>query len=453
VPILCDIKANRLPSIIHCIASAGRSDARFVQIIMKPCIWTIIIAGISGIALLTYLPELATASNPSPSKDLYLAVNGIDAGNCAQRGTPCRTFEYVDRHASPGMVVHVAPGTYNLTPATCIVTNTSDVTWQSDVHGAATINGGGKCLYIWHNNGPSGGIKILGFQFTGVRTTDSKNSFGVLLEGCKGGFEVAYNIFHDFGTSSSSNTFGAALSTAPFGCGVNNYTGRTCSLHDNIFYHIAPGGAFHFNGYSIYAICDNNKGADADPTIYNNLIYDEGSIGIHLWHAANHTHIYNNTIDKAYMGILVGVGDQGATDSAVFDIANNIVSSCRYGIYAEDASGSRLSPATQFRNNLVFDDGTDWGYNHNGSTLDIRTSFQNADNISGNPLYVNREMDNFAIKKSSPAVGKGLYTRYTPSLDLLGATRPDPPSIGALEPPAASSRRAFDSLDGLILRR
>ncbi len=440
VPIRRDSRPKRLSSIIHRSASVGTSESQFIQTVTNPCIRLIIIAGISGIVLLTHPLQLATASKASPSRNLYLAVNGIDAGDCADPGRPCRTFEFVDHHASPGAVVHVAPGTYNLTPATCIVTNTSDVTWQSDQHGAATINGEGKCLYMWHNNGPSGGIKILGFRFTGVQTTSNKNSFGVLLEGCKGGFEVAYNTFHDFGTSSSSATFGAALSAAPFGCGVENYTGRTCSLHDNVFYNIAPGGAFHFNGYSIYAICDN-KGGDADPTIYNNLIYDEGSIGIHLWHAANHTHIYNNTIDKAYMGILVGVGDQGAPDIATFDVANNIVSNCHYGIYAEDTSGSRLSPATRFRNNLIFDNVIDWGYNHDGSTLDIRTSFQNADNISGNPLYVNPEVHNLSIQKISPGVGKGLHTPYAPSLDLLGARRPNPPSIGALEPPASSSSR------------
>ncbi|HKS80457.1 MAG TPA: hypothetical protein VJR23_03050, partial [Candidatus Acidoferrales bacterium] len=303
--------------------------------------------------------------------------------------SPCKTFSYVDSHAVSGDVVHVASGTYNLTSSSCIVTNTSGVTWQSDVHGAATINGGGNCLYMWHNSGSSGNIKILGFQFTGVQVNSSLNSFGVLLEGCNGGFEVAYNTFHDFGTSSPTDNFGAALSVGPYGCGTGNYTGTTCSLHDNTFKNIAPGGAFTYNGYSIYAICGNDSGAQPDPVIYNNLIYNEGSIGIQLWHAANHTHIYNNTIDHARMGILVGTGDQGATNGTVDDVTNNIVSNSYYGIYAEDGGGYTLSSSSTFNNNLTYNNAVDWEYNNNGTTRSITSSFSNKNNITGNPAYMN----------------------------------------------------------------
>jgi len=405
---------------------------RAVKRDLSPFIRRVVFVRVAGIVVL--LLQFGNTSSPSPIRNLYLATSGTDFGSCSDRAMPCLTFNYVDRRASSGTVVHVGPGIYNLTPGTCIVTNTSGVTWQSDIHGAATINGGGNCLYIWHNTGFSGNIRILGFQFTGVQVDSNANSVGVLLEGCEGGFDVAYNTFHDFGAGSRSDHFGAALSPAPFGCGTSNYTGRTCSVHDNVFYRIAPGSTFHFGGYSIYAICGNNGGSDPDPSIYNNVIYDEGSIGIHLWHAANHTHIYNNTIDNAYMGILVGVGDQGAVNDAIFDVTNNIISNSQYGIYAEDAAGFRLSSDTRFNDNLFFNNAFDWGYNHNGSTLDIRASFRNADNISGNPLYANPEGGNFRVRRVSPAVGKGLRNAYAPTLDLTGATRPNPPTIGAYEP-------------------
>jgi parallel beta-helix repeat protein len=359
----------------------------------------------------------------------YLGVRGVDTGSCTNVALPCRTFNYVDRRAVSGDVVHVLPGTYNLAASTCIVTNTSGVTWQSDVHGAATINGGGHCLYMWHNSGYSGHLKILGFQFTGVQVNSSLNSFGVLLEGSLGNFEVAYNTFHDFGGSSSSNNFGAALSPAPYGNG--NYTGRTCSVHDNIFRNIAPGGSFLYNGYSLYAICGNN-GGDPDPRIYNNLISNEGSIAIQLWHAADHVHVYNNTIDKAYMAILVGIGDQGAVNGAVFDVSNNIVSNSHYGVYAEDGSGFTLSPNSTFDNNLTFNNAIDWAYNHNGSTRSILTSFQAAHDIAGNPQYVGA--GNYILGVTSPAISKGEYNNYTPKVDLKGIVRPNPPSIGGYEP-------------------
>jgi len=367
----------------------------------------------------------------------YLGTNGMDSGSCTNLASPCRTFNYVDSRSASGDVVHVLPGTYNLTSSTCIVTNTRGVTWQSDAHGAATINGGGHCLYMWHNSGNSGYLKIFGFQFTGVQVSSSLNSFGVLLEGSQGNFEVAYSTFHDFGSSSATNSFGAALSPAPWG--NSNYTGRTCSVHDNIFRNIAPGGSFLYNGYSLYAICGNN-GGDADPRIYNNLIYNEGSIAIQTWHAADHTHVYNNTIDKAHMGILVGIGDQGAVDHALFDVSNNIVSNSYYGIYAEDGSGYTLSPNSTFNNNLTFNNTIDWAYQHSGSHLNLLTCFRTANNISGDPQYVDRDTGQYALLRRSPAAGKGVNSSYSPVMDMAGNARSEQPSIGAFEPEHSDAR-------------
>jgi hypothetical protein len=361
----------------------------------------------------------------------YIGVNGIDGGTCTTATKPCHTFNYVDRQAQSGDVVHVLPGTYNLSSSTCIVTNTARVTWQSDTHGAATINGGGHCLYMWHNTGNTGYIKIFGFQFTGVQVSSQLNAFGVLLEGSQGNFEVAYNTFHDFGTSNPKNNFGAALSPAPWGAG--GYTGRTCSVHDNVFRNIAPGGAFLFNSYSMYAVCGNN-GGDADPRIYNNLIYNEGSIGINMWHAADHIHVYNNTIDKAYMGILAGIGDEGGVNHAVLDVSNNIVTHSHYGIYAEAGSGVSLSPNSTFDNNLVYGNAIDWGFNNHGASLSILNSFQAIHNISGNPQYMSPSSGNYVIAPGSPATGKGEYDTYSPRLDMRGKVRSDPPSIGGYEP-------------------
>lgn len=365
--------------------------------------------------------------------NLYLSNSGKDTGNCASSTNPCHSFAYVDSHAASGDVVHVAAGTYNLSSSSCIVTNTSGVTWQSDVHGAVTINGGGHCQYMWHNSGTSGNIKIFGFQFTGVQVNSSLNSFGVLLEGCYGGFEVAYNTFHDFGSSNPHNNFGAALSAAPYGCGGENYSGTTCSLHDNTFKNIAPGGHFTYNGYAIYAICGNDHGEQADPEIYNNLIYNEGSIGIQLWHAANHTQIYNNTIDHAQMGILVGTGDQGAVNGAVFSVTNNIVSNSYYGIYAEDGGGDTLSSSSTVDNNLVYNNTVNWGYNNNGEMRNMLTSFHSAGNITGNPEYLDPSAGEYVIEPGSPAVGKGVHNNFTPAYDLAGIQRVPRTSVGAFE--------------------
>jgi hypothetical protein len=382
-------------------------------------------------ALLILAGSCMLGASRSQGTNRYLGVHGVDGGSCTNPASPCRSFNYVDSRSASGDVVHVLPGTYNLTPSTCIVTNTAGVTWQSDAHGAATINGGGNCLYLWHNSGASGYLKIFGFQFTGVQLNSSLSSFGVLLEGSEGNFEVAYNTFHDFGGSNPNNNFAAALSPAPWG--NSHYTGRTCSVHDNIFRNIAPGGSFLYNGYSLYAIC-GNQGGDPDPRIYNNLIYNEGSIAIQLWHAADHVHVYNNTIDKAHMGILAGTGDQGAVNGAVFDVSNNLVSNSYYGIYAEDGGGYTLSPSSTFDNNLTYNNAIDWAYNNNGTTRNLLTSFQNAQNIKGNPLYTNPGTGIYVPGATSPAIGRGQHNNYSPTLDLNEIVRPDPPSIGGYEP-------------------
>jgi hypothetical protein len=242
---------------------------------------------------------------------------------------------------------------------------------------------------------------------------------------------VAYNTFHDFGGSNPGNNFGAALSPAPWGSG--GYTGRTCSVHNNVFRNIAPGGHFLYNGYSIYAICGSN-GGDAEPRIYNNLIYNEGSIGIQMWHAADHVHVYNNTIDKAYMGILAGIGDDGAVNHAIFDVSNNIVSNSHYGIYAEDGGGYSLSPNSTFDHNLTYNNAIEYGYNHNGSSLSILRSFQAANNVTGNPLYLSPGAGNYILGAASMAKSKGEQNAYSPRSDLAGRVRPNPPSIGGYEP-------------------
>jgi serine protease len=377
------------------------------------------------------IPCSGCDGNHSLPADRYLSLNGHDHEGCTSSAQPCRTFSYVDRVAVAGDVVHVFPGTYHLTSSTCIVTNTPGVTWQADTPGGVTIDGGGNCLFLWHNGGKSGYIKVLGFEFTGVQVNASLNSFGVLLEGSEGNFEVAYNTFHDFGGPDAQLNFGAALSVAPWSNG--NYTGRTCKVHDNIFYNIASGGSFLFNAYSIYAICGHAMG-DADPWIYNNLIYNEGSVAINLWHAADHAHVYNNSIDRAYMGIMAGSGDQGAVQDALVDISNNIVSNSHYGIYAEDNNGSLLSPMSTFNNNLANHNLIDMAYNRGGTILSILSSFKASANISGDPLYVSPATGNYRLAVNSLAKGKGSQTSFTPSTDLAGCPRRKPPSIGAYEP-------------------
>lgn len=365
---------------------------------------------------------VTVAPPPSSSSDLYISTTGSDSNVCTQTA-PCATFTHVDSVVKPGQTVHVLPGTYNLTSSTCIATaksgtSSAPITWQSDVYGTAKINGNGACLYIWHATGTY--LRIFGFDMTGVQNNNSATL--MLSEGAAGNVEVAYNTVHDL-----NGQFGAAIDMEPYGS--SGYTGAPCNVHDNVFFNIAPGTTGSFGRYSIYVACGTNT------NIYNNLIYNEASIGIHCWHGANQVHIYNNTIDHANIGILVGTGDGGGQANAYFDVTNNIVTnSGSYGIMAEDSSPATISPTSVFRNNLVYNNPTDWYYNNSGTDRTISSAFSLLGTVAGkDPQFVAPGSGNYHLSVESPAAGVGLQTTYVPALDLSGTSRSNPPAIGAYE--------------------
>jgi hypothetical protein len=383
--------------------------------------------------------QLAAGQTPSAAltgNNWYVSPLGSDVVSCGSATSPCATINYVDvNKVAAGDTVHVT-GTFDLTSGTCIVTNHSGtaanpITWKADPPGSAFINGQGNCQDIWYSFGDTTGyIRIIGFDMTGVKLGAEPNS-GFLLQGGLGNYEVAYNTLHDFGWTNPIG-FGAAMNLGPWAAG--NYSGRTCSAHDNIFRNIAAGFTGSHDGYAIYSDCSNN-GGDTDPTLYNNLIYNEGSIGIHLWHSANHHHIYNNTIDNTSYGILVGTGDQGGVNGAVDDVVNNIVTNCRLAcIYAEDQPSYKLSASTTFYNNLTYGDTGPYSWGYNGTANAIFTTFVTAnEKIGVDPKYTSAGTANFVLASGSPALGAGLHNSYTPTLDLAGLPRPNPPAIGAYE--------------------
>src|SRR5438270_439115 len=185
----------------------------------------------------------------------------------------------------------------------------------------------------------------------------------------------------------------------------------------------------HLPPHQLYMPCGTNT------TVYNNLIYNEGSIGIHCWHAANQVHIYNNTIDHANIGILVGTGDSGGQTGAYFDVTNNIVTnSGSYGIMAENSSPATISASSVFRNNLVYNNPVDWYYNSSGTDRTISSAFSLLGTVSQqDPMFMSPSSGNYHLLVGSPATGAGMETTYVPSIDLSGTARSNPPAIGVYE--------------------
>lgn len=362
-------------------------------------------------------PPQPQPPTPTTGHDWYVYSSGKDASTCGTAGNPCATINYVNGKVAPGDTVHVS-GSFTLNSGTCIKTTTSGaagkpITYKADP--SARINGNAACFYMWYNTAAY--INIYGFDFTGVQTnsnTDSGTSV-ILSEGSGGNVDVAYNTIHDLPSG-----FSAAIDMAPYGSG--GYTGAPCSVHDNVFHDLGYNSGLQHGNYAVYISCGTNS------KVYNNLIYNEGSIGIHCWHAANQVHIYNNTIANAqFIGIIVGTGDSGALANAYFDVSNNIIVNSKYGVIAEASSPGSVSKSSLFRNNLVFNNQVDWSYNGGSSGSMQSAGYAVTGTVTGDPKFVSPSTGNYRLSSNSPAIGKGLNVGITGDLD--GNPRPSATGI------------------------
>jgi hypothetical protein len=358
---------------------------------------------------------------PSPTgsgRNWYVYSSGSDNSSCGTSGAPCATINYVAAKTQAGDVVHVS-GSFTLNSSTCIVTNNSGtssapITYVADPAGSAHINGNAACYYMWHNLGNY--VSIRGFDMTGVQTNANTNSgTSVILSEASGGtVEVAYNTVHDLPTG-----FAAAINVSPYG---STYTGAPCNVHDNVMHDLAYNSSLQLGDYAFYIACGTNS------YVYNNLIYNEGSIGIQMWHAANNVHVWNNTIvNDQYIGILAGTGDEGGLTNAYFDVTNNIVVNSGYGIMAESGTPGTVSKSSIFRNNLVYGNKTDWYYNNNGSSTTIQAAGMSVTGtVTANPMFQASGSNNYQLATGSPAIGKGYNVGLT--WDLNG--NPVPSATG-----------------------
>jgi hypothetical protein len=353
---------------------------------------------------------------PTTGMHWYVSSAGIDKSSCGSANAPCATITYVDSNrVAPGDVVHVS-GSFKLTNASCIQTSTTGtmgapITYFADPRGSAKIDGNAACFYVWHSTG--GYQRVLGFDFTGAQTNPNTNNGTVVFmaEGAAGHVEFAYNTVHDLPSG-----LGAATDFEPYGNG--SYTGAPCSVHHNVFHDIGYGGGLQLGDYAMYIACG------ADSWVYDNLVYREGSIGMHLWHAADHVHLVNNTIDGAqYVGILVGTGDSGGVSGATFDVTNNVVTSSHYGIMAEANAPATISSSSVFRNNLVHGNQIDWYYDDQGADSAITTAMMVSGTVTANPAYLAPASGDFHVSPNSPAIDTG-STQGAPTNDLDGFARP-----------------------------
>jgi hypothetical protein len=256
--------------------------------------------------------------------------------------------------------------------------------------------------------------------------TGSGGSAIIGTESSGGNVDVAYNVFHDLPWG-----FASAIYMEPWG--ASGYTGAPTSVHDNVFHDIGnttPGTSCGPpNNYAMYIASGPNT------YVYNNLMYNVGTIAIHCWHAASGVHIYNNTIVNADLAILVGTGDGGSVVGAFFDVSNNIVTNSHYGIYAEANAPGSLSTSSVFRNNLVHGNQIDWAYNDQGTSTTLQAAgMAVTGTVTADPLFVSPAGGDFRLSPGSPAVDVGVSSG-APDHALDASPRPQGTGfdIGAYE--------------------
>ncbi|WP_436239681.1 choice-of-anchor Q domain-containing protein, partial [Paenibacillus sp. LjRoot153] len=389
-------------------------------------VWTVSLCLMIMLCLvLTFQPSKAHAI----VNHIYVATTGSDtypAGD-GSPAKPYATIYQASTVATPGTIVHVAPGTYTAKMTTTASGNSTDrISYVSDtnpVTGArariipptshTTFDG-----TIWVNRGNY--VDIDGFEIDG---TGNHISNGIW----NGGHHVTiknnhvHHIEYMYGS-------GAAACNGNGGSGINisdfyqkyetppvRMVGTVVT--NNIVNSIGDPGCNKIQGIYI----------STTATVSNNIIYDIGAAGIHQWHDATANVIVNNTITDTDIGILIGAGDGYVaswpvnTDNNI--VSNNIVYKNRQHGINNQLNGS-VGTHNTYDSNLVY-----------GNTiLDWRLAAQNThlNTVADEPEFVNYAGHDFHLQSDSKAINAGV-TANAPSTDFEGNSRVGKVDIGAYE--------------------
>ena len=146
----------------------------------------------------------------------------------------------------------------------------------------------------------------------------------------------------------------------------------------------------------------------ANTLIENNICYDNGARGIHVYSSDN-VLVRHNTLYKNQRTPSINDGELSAYDASNVRFVNNIV----FATIGKKANGVGNASNIVFERNLYFSSAS----NPNKSTTDI----------VADPLFINASVNsaiaNFRLKASSPAIDAALTTQM-PEMDIAGKMRP-----------------------------
>lgn len=342
------------------------------------------------------------------SGDLYVSPQGNDKNDGSQ-AHPWATISHAGSVAAPGARVHVAPGTYRETVVTTASGSPSArISYISDKKWGAIITPEGRPTFAWKNTGKY--TDIISFDISG----DSCVGIGL-----GGAFQTAQ------GNNVHNRAVGCNLNPAA-GAGIDSYDydGHDNDILENSIHDVGIGDNVHC-GEAKYRFVHGIYVATRGGHVSSNLVVDNCGYGIHLWHAASHVTITNNTVLRNRSGgIIIGSGDKpcsttGCEGNDYTVVRNNIIAYNgnrnltvpSHGIIEEAASGGRIGSHNEYSNNL--------SYQNQGE--DFLLHEKRCENcITGrDPGFVSIPTGNFHLRKDSPARTAGT-TRDAPERNYEG---------------------------------
>lgn len=288
--------------------------------------------------------------------------------------------------------MHVAPGTYTEAVSTgANGTPTARIIYISDQIWGAVIVTSGQDGFVWKNTGSY--TDIIGFEIAGSRCG------GI---GLGASFQRAVsNHVHNSATGCNTSNSGSGIDDY-------NYASQGNDILNNYVHDVGINepscGQFHHN--YVQGIYQANSGGHVD----HNVTANNCGWGIHLWHAATHATITNNTVvgNKAG-GIVIGSGD--APCSTIGCPGGNDYTVVRHNIVA--FNGNPVSggwglgetsqvPGTNGIHNIY---NQNLGFQNASGDFYLPQSKPCLDCVTGkDPLFVSVSSGDYRLQIGSPAI-------------------------------------------------
>jgi hypothetical protein len=275
---------------------------------------------------------------------LYVSPTGSDSNSGTSRA-PLKTIARAAELATPGTMVHVAPGVY---PGGFKTersgTSSERIRYVAEPKWSARIvpPPDSSSDIAWDNRGNY--VDIDGFEIEAAsvpRKGGTPWRIGIYNGGSYN--VIKNNHIHHIGRRAECNSSG--------GSAINSdhyYRGVSSDVVNNVVHDIGFAGCKYIQGIYI----------STSGLVANNLVYNVGAAAIHLWHDAHDVTIKNNTAFGSRYGIIVGAGDfyhrRDPADN--IHVSQNIVFDNGYGISEQGSVGRNNS----YRGNMVYQNGVNW---------------------------------------------------------------------------------------------